>query len=462
MNREYCKLTTAIKLTKYTLNKHLNSEELENLNKKLQIENAVFFYQLASKFNLSDINITAFRHIECCFSMIAETESFLELDFLTVSKILASFSLQIDSEVEVYSAADNWLNRNIEERSRFAKQLLLKARLNLLSKQTLEYLLSQSSCISKNDDCVELLKNKKEFFHQNESSVRNKSRQCNHNVFNVLICGGYDTKEKKITNQVKEFDRRNFKNLPPMSENRNNSKAVYIRGEVYVFGGFNKDGFITSVEKYSPGFKKWAKVTTIPDKRQNFCTCAFMNSIYLFGGTYLGPGYLKFCLRLDAKSLSWKNVAKMNVEKAFAACATYEGNIVVSGGRGNNLNVLNAVESYNVFAETWASMPSMISSRTGHSLVSVKSKLLAIGGLSNTQSCEIFDKTSSVFVTLEAPNCLSRMIVGTALIGNTVLVFQSETKVVLCFNVDNNLWSEESCEATGSICGYSSIKAFFQ
>ena len=121
MNSEHCKLTAAIKLTKHSFNEHLVSEDFENFNEKLQIKNAMLFYQLAFKFNLSDLNITVFRYIERCFSMIVDTESFLELDFKTVSKILASSSLQIDSEVEVYNAANKWLNHNIKERSKFAK-----------------------------------------------------------------------------------------------------------------------------------------------------------------------------------------------------------------------------------------------------------------------------------------------------------------------------------------------------
>ena len=275
------------------------NKRFENFNEKLQVLNAVLFFQLAVLFNLSDLNVTVFRYIERCFSMIVETESFLQLDFNTVSKILASSSLQIDSEVEVYNATIKWLNHNSGGRSKFSKQLLLKVRLNLLSEQTLEYLLSESSYISKNNICVELMKNKN-LFYQNESSFYNKSRQCNHNMFNVLVCGGFDAKKRSSINQVKEFDRINFldfKELPPMLENRHRSIAVYLKGEVYVFGVFENDGSIISVEKYSPLTKNWVKVTEIPDKRQRFCACAFIDNIYAFGGFESGPGVLNSCLK---------------------------------------------------------------------------------------------------------------------------------------------------------------------
>ena len=61
MNRNHCELTSAIKLNKHSLNEHLISEEFGKFNKKLQNQNAVFFYQLAVQFNLSDLNVTVFR-----------------------------------------------------------------------------------------------------------------------------------------------------------------------------------------------------------------------------------------------------------------------------------------------------------------------------------------------------------------------------------------------------------------
>ena len=64
MDRENCELTSAIKLAKSSLNEHLISKRFENSNEKIQIKNAVLFFTLASKFNLSDLNITVFRYIE--------------------------------------------------------------------------------------------------------------------------------------------------------------------------------------------------------------------------------------------------------------------------------------------------------------------------------------------------------------------------------------------------------------
>ena len=89
--------------------------------------------------------------------MVVDTYCFPELDFSSVSNLLASSCLQVDSEVEVFNAANKSMNNNKEERSKHAKQLLLKVRFNLLSDHCVKYLLNESSCISTNDECIDVL-----------------------------------------------------------------------------------------------------------------------------------------------------------------------------------------------------------------------------------------------------------------------------------------------------------------
>ena len=462
MDRENCELTSAIKLAKSSLNEHLISKRFENSNEKIQIKNAVLFFTLASKFNLSDLNITVFRYIERCFNMIVETESFLELDFKTVSKILASSSLQIDSEVEVYNAANKWFNHNIEKRRSFASKLILKVRLSLLSEHGLNYLKNESF---KNIDCLKVLKNRDNFY-KNVSTYHNKSRQCNQNMFQVILCGGIDFYERKPRNQALVLDvnmNEELNYLPLMLEERYLSRAVCLKGEVYVFGGIGLERKrLKSVEKYSPVSKTWKYVCDLPDERLNFCACSFMDNIYLFGGGIYESGeVLKSCFEFNAKISKWNEVKKMCTSRKFSACAIYEENIVVSGGIGYNLNALNTVESYDVFADTWTKLPNMIVRRSLHSLVCVKGKLFAIGGGARLgANCEVFDKISNMFVIIETPRFISSSVQAVS-IESRIFVFQNNTRVVLCYDVMKDEWFEDYCGATENIDRYSTVKVPF-
>ena len=123
----------------------------------LEIKKFAFSCQLARNFSLLSFYKTMLNYIECNFTMVVKTENFSKVDYASVSKILASSSLQVDTEFGVFHAANAWLSYNIKERSRFAKNLLLKVRLHLLSSRNLEYLLNESSYLSKTDPCVEIL-----------------------------------------------------------------------------------------------------------------------------------------------------------------------------------------------------------------------------------------------------------------------------------------------------------------
>ena len=65
-----------------------------------------------------------------------DTDNVLELEYTHVAKILVSSDLLVRSEVDVYNAEYIWLNYNVEELNKFAKYILVKVRLALLSDQS--------------------------------------------------------------------------------------------------------------------------------------------------------------------------------------------------------------------------------------------------------------------------------------------------------------------------------------
>ena len=174
-----------------------------------------------------------------------------------------------------------------------------------------------------------------------------------------------ETERYQTGSDVNEIDGMNLNNVKAvtcMIKERFLSKSVYLKGEVYVFGGDdNNDYLVTSVEKYSPSTKTCNKVADMCDGRRYFCACAFMDKIVIIGGD-LDEEVINSCLQFDTKDNSWKKIAGMNEARAFAACAAYRGNIIVSGGCNNDYNLLNTVESYDVITDSWSSMPYMINS----------------------------------------------------------------------------------------------------
>ena len=393
--------------------------------------------------------------------MVVETQNFLELQFDIVLKILASSDLNCHSELEVFDAASNWLKHHSEERIKFAKQLLLTVRLPLLSDYALKHLSTSYSSFIEHNECVDILKAtsvSKEKHFRNKSSNYYTSRYCNQNKFNMLICSGYDKNGINVEN-VKQIDGSNLNNvkdLPSIKEERSSSKAVCIKGEVYVFGGIIYNDthrtLITSVEKYSPSSNTWNRVADIYDYRQCYCACGFIDKIFVIGGYNVGLMDTKSCLQFDTKDNRWKEVAPMNESRLEAACTVFEGNIVVSGGTFDGY--LNTVESYDVIADKWSSMPNMVNGKSSHSLVVVRNKLFVIGDYKDT--CEVFDNNIRKFVVLKSPEI---SYLNTAVsIGSKIVIFQHNTSSMSCYDADKNEWSEEPCELTEHLCEFSCAK----
>ena len=294
--------------------------------------------------------------------MLIDNKSFLELEYNLISKILANSKLLITSEIEVYKAANRWLNHNIEERSKYAEDLLLKVRLHLLSTETKRHLLKDSAFLTKYDGCVKILNKilecKVNCFYRSSSNYQT-SRYCSQKYFKLLVCGGYNSETYVTYSNVSCIDVNKLgvvEAYPPMMTKRDVSKIVYLKGHIYAFGVLNKYyDWTKCIEKYSISTKTWCQVAEIYDHRRCFCVCSFIDKIFLTGGNKDGFK-TNSCLQFNTSDCSWKEVATMNEARSNAACAVFEERIVVSGGWSNKEGVLNSVESYDVFPDKWSTM----------------------------------------------------------------------------------------------------------
>ena len=434
----------------------------EYLKGRITVKNVAFFYNLAKLYNLPNLAEETFSRIERCFAMVIETNNFLELDYTLVAKVFDTSDLHTTSEREVYNAADKWLMHNTKERCQFSKKLLLKVRLPLLSDRTLKYLLNESSSFTNNHKCIATIKEvlyKKDDFCRNKSNVYQTHRYCNKNKFKILFCGGNTIDDRKLLKTVKQIDELNFtdvKVLPSILEERLHPTAVCSKGEVYLFDGLGErtsKGYkrAMSVEKYSPSTDVWNRVADTYDDRTRSCACAFMDDIFVIGGCYYDENYFvtsvtAACLVFVPKDNKWKEVSGMRQARADAACAVFQGRIVVCGGTPNDADELKSVESYDL--DGWSPMPSMIHERSFHSLVVVKSKLFVIGNYSN-ENCEVYDNISQTFVAFNLPDLQCYFNYNKVVsVGSSFFIFQRRRKHVLCYDVEKREWREEFCEVT--------------
>ena len=458
-NRKIIDIITATRFNKLSLNENAVSPICKFLKEKLQIKNAASIYQFVNMFNLSSLENSALSYIERLFTIVSDNDSFLDIEYNLISKIFASSELLVTSEIEVYKAVERWLNHKFEERSKHAEDLLLKVRLPLLSTNTIRHLLKDSTHLTKADGCVKILNkmldHRVDCFYKSSSNYHT-SRYCSQKYLKLLICGGFDSEKSTTCSSVSCIDvykAGDVEIYPPMTTERYSLKVVHVKGDIFVFGGFdNNNDWIMSVDKYSLTSRKWSQVGEMHDKRNFFCACAFMNKVIVVGG-YTKGNSTNSCLQFDTRNYIWKEVSSMDVARATRACAVFEERIVVCGGCDNPR--LNTVESYDVLPDKWSPMPSLNFSKNVSSLVVVKHKLFVIS--KRKDSCEVYDNVCKRFIAIKSPRFNLFSGIRANAIENKIFAFQDDLSKIITYDSQKNEWSEELCGVTKNLNFFTSV-----
>ena len=212
-----------------------------------------------------------------------------------------------------------------------------------------------------------------------KSSLWYKTRFCTNNKFNFLYIGGCDNIENNLQHVNKLSDGLKTIKTNNMDQGRVHHKAVCVKGEVFVFGGYDDSfSYINSVDRYSFSTNEWKKVACMPNtlsrKRFTFCVSAFMEKVFVIGGRTAGS--TNSCLQFNTTNFKWKSTAEMNTFRQYAASTVYGGKVVASGGCDRQGQLLSSVESYDVFADVWTPMASMTKRKAQHCSVVVKTRCL--------------------------------------------------------------------------------------
>ena len=283
--------------------------------------------------------------------------------------------------------------------------------------------------------------------------------------------------------------------LRPNIESRKHCNAVFVKGEVFLFGGRNShDNFVQTVEKYSVKSNRWQSIAELNENNSGFSVCSFMDKVYLIGGEGkfviynekkstnniddsdesfgsesddfdIVKKFFNSCLEFDTKSYKLKKVSCINFMRSFGSSSVvFEEKVVIAGGRDDDYSITNTVESYDVFADKWALMPSLTKNFSGVLLVTVKNKLLAFKN-HGVNPCEVFDKISNKFMTLIIPMEIYPVFDVHSTIGNKIFVFPGNgvrkdgiRSIAYYYDVDENDWSELTFEIPKRLKKFNCLK----
>ena len=429
----------------FRLNKILldtnESEQCRHTESSINVKTVATFYQIADLYKLNCLLKTTFSYFERCFTMVVDSQNFLHLTYNLVDKIVKSSQLKIDSEIEVFNAIDSWTSFNINERRELAKNLLSNVRFHLFSENALKDVIKTSSSFS---DIKDLKALTKEVSGNNDSLCKKSTsthRYCSQEKFDIVFCGVFQESFMKLDLKVDKKIPKNVKFVQTMTRKPRFFQALCMKGDIYVLAGSCLSQK-TTVEKYFPKTETWKKVAEIDyDNDSCFCACAFAGKVYIFGGSK----WLRAtdsCVELDFEGrCKWTKLAGMGEARRSAACAVYEGGIVVCGGdEGEEGPEHDTVERYDVTTDRWTPLPRMTTEKSDHGAAVIGRNYYVI---SRWDGCEVYD--GGCFTALKGPNWeLGRGDAKVVTVGRAIVAFHRKSSFV--YDVDEGEWTGEEFE----------------
>ena len=242
-------------------------------------------------------------------------------------------------------------------------------------------------------------------------------------------------------------DEKNWQTLPAMIDARGRFGSAVVGGKVYVFGGSNSSGRLSTAEVYDPTLKSWSLLPRMRFAHSGLSCAAIGDNIYIIGGAY-GPtkrnsvsveiynivtgtyrqgvpmeiGRERHCsvsigrkiyvfggmnttvtdktIVFDEATQIWSNLAPMNNKRVGFSALSHDGNIYAMGGmkdghkRDDYSRFLNTMEVYDVKKNEWKVSKEMKNRRYGCSSFLVGSKITVLGGCADkdfVQAVETFD-----------------------------------------------------------------------
>lgn len=221
----------------------------------------------------------------------------------------------------------------------------------------------------------------------------------------IYLIGGYDIQENLggrapalSTVDVYDTQTNTWHTAANMPTPRVAAPTAVFSNEIYVFGGFDRNGprgafrYKNNVEMYDTATDTWVKKRNMPTLRDNFATTVVNGKIYVIGGRVHDkrldePVVTGLVEIYDPLTNRWEKGADMPTERGSIDAVVVDGKIYVLGGYtwlkapGLPERFVRSIEEYNPKTDQWRELPDMPMLKGWFASVAVDNEVYTIGGL---------------------------------------------------------------------------------
>ncbi|XP_032166169.1 kelch-like protein 14 isoform X2 [Mustela erminea] len=373
------------------------------LNDQISVQNYKQVCKIAALHGLEETKKLANKYL---------VEDVLLLNFEEMRALLDSLPPPVESELALFQMSVLWLEHDRETRMQYAPDLMKRLRFALIPAPELVERVQSVDFMRTDPVCQKLLLDAMNYhlmpFRQHcRQSLASRIRS---NKKMLLLVGGlppgpdrlpsnlvqyYDDEKKtwKIltrkhsTNFVSRYDPRfnSWIQLPPMQERRASFYACRLDKHLYVIGGRNETGYLSSVECYNLETNEWRYVSSLPQPLAAHAGAVHNGKIYISGGVHNGE-YVPWLYCYDPVMDVWARKQDMNTKRAIHTLAVMNDRLYAIGGNHlkgfSHLDVM-LVECYDPKGDQWNILQTpILEGRSGPGCAVLDDSIYLVGGYS--------------------------------------------------------------------------------
>ena len=421
------------------------------LKEVVSVENCVFNYYFADKYQCVELKEKCCEMIDTNFSVVIETDDFLNLDMKQVMEWVSSDDVTVNAEEEVFKGIVKWVSHNKSEREGDFPELLQQVRLTSISHDFLLNELVKEELITKNPEfCSNFVVDAMKLMLLSATDWRasQQPRKClETHADGIFVCGG----RKALCYFPKQNLWYRLQDTPFEYQNHTltecKSKIYIVDGqthnlgesrvmEYYVpltnsWGAIQRDAtganftcctvlkgylyatyfsrFNVTICRYDTEMDCWHEVDAPPTQPEDPCVVADEQFLYIIGGTNdYGISSLSSTTRFDSSSNKWEDVAAINKARYNAFGAALNGKVFIAGGLTSRKFYVLSCEAYNPSTNEWHIMSKLNLPRFNASMVCFGGRLYVLGGSTCTDryiralAVEMFDSEKNEWTEISA------------------------------------------------------------
>uniref|UniRef100_G1NVQ8 Kelch like family member 14 n=1 Tax=Myotis lucifugus TaxID=59463 RepID=G1NVQ8_MYOLU len=350
------------------------------LNDQISVQNYKQVCRIAALHGLEETKKLANKYL---------VEDVLLLNFEELRALLDALPPPVESELALFQMSVLWLEHDREARMPHAPDLMKRLRFALIPAPELVERVQSVDFMRSDPVCQKLLLDAMNYhlmpFRQHcRQSLASRIRS---NKKMLLLVGGLPPGPDRLpSNLVQYYDdeKKTWKILTIMPYNSAHHCVVEVENFLFVLGGedqWNPNGRKHStnfVSRYDPRFNSWIQLPPMQERRASFYACRLDKHLYVIGGRN-ETGYLSSVECYNLETNEWRYVSSLPQPLAAHAGAVHNGKIYISGGVHNG-EYVPWLYCYDPVMDVWARKQDMNTKRAIHTLAVMNDRLYAIGG----------------------------------------------------------------------------------